>query len=75
MVCAAAECVCAKRSTCSCGKQAALHCNCEKASTENVVPPSDSSCACGKRLKNKCTCGVSEDACHREGETDFTGTM
>lgn len=75
MSCSAAECVCAKKSTCSCGKQAALHCNCERAAVENTVPSEGTACACGKRQKGQCTCGVSKGACAREGETDFTTTM
>jgi len=31
---------------CSCGKNAAMHCDCEKSSTENTV--ATESCACGK---------------------------
>ncbi|ODV68579.1 hypothetical protein HYPBUDRAFT_134879 [Hyphopichia burtonii NRRL Y-1933] len=75
MACSAAECVCAKKSTCSCGKEAALHCTCEKAAVENVTPAASDACACGKRAKGSCTCGVSNTACDgvREGETDFTG--
>lgn len=76
MGCSAAECVCAKKSTCSCGKNPALQCTCEKASVENVVPVDGSSCACGKRAKGKCTCGINDESCAvREGETDFTGSM
>lgn len=74
MSCSAAECVCAKKSTCSCGKQAALHCNCEKAPVENAVPPKENSCSCGKRVKGQCTCG-NNDCASKEGEVDFTGTM
>ena len=40
-----AGCVCATEAKCSCGKQAAMHCNCEKAATENKVP--SDACACG----------------------------
>ncbi|KAL1617456.1 hypothetical protein SLS54_007748 [Diplodia seriata] len=38
-------CVCAKEATCSCGKQKALHCTCEKASMENKL--SGATCSCG----------------------------
>lgn len=76
MPCSAAVCVCASKSTCSCGKQSALHCNCEKAPVENAVPPKNEACLCGKRQKGHCTCGISELACAaKDGETDFTGTM
>lgn len=73
MVCSASDCVCAKKSTCSCGAQPALKCVCDKAAVENVVPSGDSACACGKRDKNSCTCGVNA-VCDgaRDGETDFT---
>ena len=73
MACSAAQCVCAQKSTCSCGKQPALKCNCAKASVENVVPSSNDACACGKRNKSSCTCGANA-ICDgtRDGETDFT---
>ncbi|KAH7400772.1 hypothetical protein DE146DRAFT_653939 [Phaeosphaeria sp. MPI-PUGE-AT-0046c] len=45
------ECVCAKEATCSCGKQPALQCTCEKATTENKLPTS--TCACGKRAEGE----------------------
>ncbi len=38
------SCVCASKAKCSCGKQSALHCNCEKAKTENVVAGARCSC-------------------------------
>nr|POF04091.1 hypothetical protein CFP56_21846 [Quercus suber] len=38
-------CVCAKEATCSCGKKSALHCDCEKASAENVVAGARCSCS------------------------------
>lgn len=73
MPCSAPECVCAQKASCSCGKEAALHCTCERAPIENVVPTLVESCSCGKRMKGQCTCGVSEESCGaREGETDFT---
>ena len=50
MACSAAQCICAQKSTCSCGKQPALKCNCSKASVENVVPSSNDACACGKEI-------------------------
>ena len=42
------SCVCASNAKCSCGKQSALHCNCEKAKTENVV--AGARCSCRKPL-------------------------
>lgn len=74
MSCSAKECVCAKNSTCSCGAQPALKCNCEKAAVENVAPEAGSACACGKRSKNNCTCGIQDECEAREGEIDFTNT-
>ena len=72
MVCASGDCVCAKKSTCSCGAQPALHCNCAKAATENAVPASSDACACGKRAKGSCTCGMGGECDgHRDGEVDF----
>ncbi|KIW08075.1 uncharacterized protein PV09_01013 [Verruconis gallopava] len=67
-----AGCVCAAEAKCSCGKNPAMHCNCEKAATENQVPVD--ACACGMREKGSCTCnraamGISSSA----NETDFTG--
>ncbi|OAL00497.1 hypothetical protein IQ06DRAFT_293824 [Phaeosphaeriaceae sp. SRC1lsM3a] len=64
------ECVCAKEATCSCGKQPALQCTCEKATTENKLPTS--TCACGKRAEDSCTCGRSENNGSSALETDFT---
>ncbi|CAI5759597.1 unnamed protein product [Candida verbasci] len=73
MVCSASVCVCAEKSTCSCGKQPALKCTCERANVENVVPENAEACSCGKRFKDSCTCGInSECDGHREGEVDFT---
>lgn len=37
-------CVCATQAKCSCGKQSALECNCEKAKTENTVAGARCSC-------------------------------
>ncbi|KAL0265206.1 hypothetical protein SLS55_001171 [Diplodia seriata] len=71
-------CVCAKEATCSCGKQKALHCTCEKASMENKL--SGATCSCGmsrtlpsdlsQRSAGACTCNraseentVSGDKC------------
>ncbi|EMG48263.1 Cu-binding metallothionein [Candida maltosa Xu316] len=73
MVCSAAQCVCAQKSTCSCGARPALECNCSKANVENVTPASSDACACGKRDKDACTCGANA-VCDgkRDGETDFT---
>jgi hypothetical protein len=39
------ECVCAAQAMCSCGKQSALHCTCEKATTENVLAGPRCSCS------------------------------
>lgn len=73
MTCSSADCVCAKKSTCSCGAQPALHCNCARAPQENAQPASDNACACGKRVKGSCTCGMSGECDGtREGEIDFT---
>ncbi|KAF2426256.1 hypothetical protein EJ08DRAFT_638055 [Tothia fuscella] len=70
-----AGCVCAAEAKCSCGKNAAMHCNCEKSSTENVVPTE--ACSCGLRAKGSCTCSRSDkkeaNAGDAEGnEVDFT---
>ncbi|KAM7215238.1 hypothetical protein V8F06_009376 [Rhypophila decipiens] len=46
-----AECVCA---TCSCGKQSALHCTCDKATSENSV--FGPRCSCRARPAGECTC-------------------
>ncbi|KAF1828683.1 hypothetical protein BDW02DRAFT_537749 [Decorospora gaudefroyi] len=57
MVCCARNngtCVCAQEATCSCGKQPALQCTCEKAATENKLPSDASACACGKRAEGTC---------------------
>ncbi|KAF2473365.1 uncharacterized protein BDR25DRAFT_282856 [Lindgomyces ingoldianus] len=64
------ECVCAKEATCSCGKQPALQCTCEKAATENKI--AGSTCACGKRPETACTCGKASASASSELETDFT---
>lgn len=73
MACTLPECVCAKKSTCSCGAKPALECNCSKATTENVLPEAASACSCGKRIKGQCTCGAQGDCDGtREGEIDFT---
>ncbi|KAF2745087.1 hypothetical protein M011DRAFT_447894 [Sporormia fimetaria CBS 119925] len=66
------QCVCATEATCSCGKQPALQCTCDKAATENKLP--EHTCTCGKRPENGCTCGRSNKAASgsAENETDFT---
>lgn len=71
MACSASTCVCAAKATCSCGKQPALKCNCDKANVENAIPTN--ACACGKRASSACTCGA-QGVCDgtREGEIDFT---
>ncbi|KAI5949872.1 hypothetical protein KGF54_005349 [Candida jiufengensis] len=73
MVCAASECICAQKSTCSCGQKPALQCVCDRKDIENKIPESTEACSCGKRLKGSCTCGMNS-VCdgHREGEVDFT---
>jgi hypothetical protein len=48
----------AQQATCSCGKQSALQCNCEKATTENSV--SGDRCSCRARPAGKCNCSRSE---------------
>lgn len=73
MVCSASECVCAQKSTCSCGARPALKCNCDKATVENVAPAASDACSCGLRTKDSCTCGANAKCDgHRDGETDFT---
>ena len=44
------SCVCASKAKCSCGKQSALHCNCEKAKTENVL--AGARCSCRKPISH-----------------------
>ncbi|KAI1636854.1 hypothetical protein F4809DRAFT_607380 [Biscogniauxia mediterranea] len=44
----------AKQATCSCGKQSALHCTCEKAPTENTVV--GARCSCRARPAGQCNC-------------------
>ncbi|EDU51309.1 Metallothio domain containing protein [Pyrenophora tritici-repentis] len=63
-------CVCAQEATCSCGKQPALQCTCDKAATENKLP--SSACACGKRAEDACNCSRSETGASSNLETDFT---
>lgn len=66
-----AECVCAKEATCSCGKQPALQCNCNKAADENKLP--GNTCVCGKRAEGSCTCGRTDSNNGSSAlETDFT---
>ncbi|KAI5962129.1 uncharacterized protein KGF55_003205 [Candida pseudojiufengensis] len=73
MVCSASQCICAQKSTCSCGSRPALQCNCERQNIENKLPDLEDACSCGKRLKNECTCGM-KSICdgHRDEEIDFT---
>lgn len=47
-------CVCAQQAKCSCGKQSALHCSCDKAAKENAV--SGPRCSCRARPAGECTC-------------------
>lgn len=44
----------AQQATCSCGKQSALKCNCEKATTENSVE--GARCSCKSRPAGQCNC-------------------
>ncbi|KAL8381616.1 hypothetical protein RB595_005751 [Gaeumannomyces hyphopodioides] len=44
----------ATQAKCSCGKQSALHCTCEKAATENSV--SGARCSCRARPAGECNC-------------------
>ncbi|OOF91295.1 hypothetical protein ASPCADRAFT_211125 [Aspergillus carbonarius ITEM 5010] len=48
------NCVCAAQAKCSCGKENALHCTCNKASTENTV--AGARCSCRARPAGECTC-------------------
>ncbi|QQK39919.1 copper resistance protein Crd2 [Penicillium digitatum] len=48
------SCVCAAQAKCSCGQQSALHCSCNRASSENVV--SGPRCSCRSRPAGQCTC-------------------
>ncbi|KAI4613061.1 uncharacterized protein J4E88_001854 [Alternaria novae-zelandiae] len=65
-------CVCAQEAKCSCGKQPALQCTCDKAATENKLPTDSSACACGKRTEDACNCGRAENNGSSSLETDFT---
>ncbi|KAG4424834.1 hypothetical protein IFR04_001994 [Cadophora malorum] len=47
-------CVCASQAKCSCGEKSALHCSCDKASTENEV--TGPRCSCRARPAGACTC-------------------
>ncbi|KAL1888035.1 hypothetical protein Sste5346_009832 [Sporothrix stenoceras] len=66
----AAECICAQNATCSCGKQSALHCNCDRASAENTT--SGDRCSCGQRPAGACTCATNPSEVNTANETDFT---
>ncbi|TPX18365.1 uncharacterized protein E0L32_011740 [Thyridium curvatum] len=44
----------AQQAKCSCGQQSALHCTCNKASTENTV--TGPRCSCRARPAGQCTC-------------------
>jgi hypothetical protein len=44
----------AKQAKCSCGKNAALACTCEKSTTENIV--AGPRCSCRARPAGECTC-------------------
>ncbi|KAI9151493.1 Proline iminopeptidase [Paramyrothecium foliicola] len=48
------ECACAKQATCSCGQKSAMHCTCDKASSENKVE--GPRCSCRARPAGECTC-------------------
>lgn len=41
---AGGDCICASQAKCSCGQKSALHCNCDKAATENAVKGARCSC-------------------------------
>merc|ERR1712000_328043 len=47
-------CVCAQKATCSCGKQSAMHCTCDKKATENTLQ--GARCSCRARPAGQCTC-------------------
>ncbi|KAF2280178.1 uncharacterized protein EI97DRAFT_429939 [Westerdykella ornata] len=67
------QCVCAAEATCSCGKQPALQCTCEKAATENKLP--EHTCVCGKRAEGACTCSRAKNesaSANEANEIDFT---
>lgn len=73
MLTASALSMTAQKATCSCGKQPALSCTCDKAATENVKP-TGSTCACGLRPAGACTCdktGVTGGS-NSANEIDFT---
>lgn len=44
----------AQQATCSCGKQSALHCTCDKAARENAIE--GPRCSCRARPAGECTC-------------------
>lgn len=45
----------AQQATCSCGLKPALQCNCDKATTENIIL-SGARCSCRARPAGECTC-------------------
>lgn len=45
----------AQQATCSCGQKPALHCNCDKAATENLIQ-GGARCSCRARPAGECTC-------------------
>ncbi|KAL4812598.1 hypothetical protein BDW67DRAFT_169807 [Aspergillus spinulosporus] len=47
-------CVCAAQARCSCGKESALHCTCNKAPSENSIH--GARCSCRARPAGQCTC-------------------
>lgn len=49
----------AKQATCSCGQQSALHCTCDKATSENEV--AGPRCSCRARPAGECTCDRASD--------------
>merc|ERR1712169_158015 len=73
-------CVCAQKATCSCGKQSAMHCTCEKKATENTLQGARCSCrarpagqcACDQRSAGSCTCEKAADGGLYPDEVDFT---
>lgn len=59
----------AQKATCSCGKQSALHCDCNRQATENST--AGDRCSCGQRPAGECTCDSNANAASAL-ETDFT---
>ena len=60
----------AKNATCSCGKQSALHCTCDRSAAENST--SGDRCSCGQRPAGACTCSTNPSEVNTANEIDFT---